>query len=221
MADDGDKKPLTACHAHVMNRYFMATPPGFAASGNVIFSSRKTSFRQIFEVPEYRFDDITQGDRVLDIGANVGAFCIRAARLSPQVTAVEPVTCSILEENIRRNNAVVRVINGALGTGRPTEICWDDIRLTAPTFTLKNLIDRSGGCDFLKCDCEGGEWLIHPSDLAGVRRIEMELHIPPISGVPNPELLDYISRYYDFEIERKPCHDVMGVMGVLHAERRS
>jgi hypothetical protein len=79
----------------------------------------------------------------------------------------------------------------------------------------------AGGCDFLKCDCEGAEWLIRPADLAGVRRIEMELHMPPICGVPDRTLLDYISEKYDFGIERKPCHDVMGVMGILHAERRS
>jgi hypothetical protein len=48
----------------------------------------------------------------------------------------------------------------------------------------------------------------------------MELHLPPICRTPDMALLDYISRHYDFEIERKPCHDVLGVMGVLHAELR-
>jgi hypothetical protein len=199
----------------------MTKPPAFITSDKIIFSCQKTSFRQIFEVPEYRFHDIMPDDRVIDIGANVGAFSIRAARLTSQVTAVEPVTCSILEENIRANEATVRIVKGALGDGKPAEICWDDCRVTVPTFTLGTIIIMAGGCDFLKCDCEGAEWLIHPRDLSGVRRIEMELHQPPIGRVPNPALLDYIGRHYDFEIERKPCHDVMGVMGVLHAERRA
>ena len=73
---------------------------------------------------------------------------------------------------------------------------------------------------YLKCDCEGAEWLIRPCELEDVRRIEMEIHLPPISGPPDPALLAYISRFYDFEIERKPCHDILGVMGVIHAERR-
>jgi hypothetical protein len=77
-----------------------------------------------------------------------------------------------------------------------------------------------GGCDFLKCDCEGAEWLINPCELQNVRRIEMEIHLPPISGPPDPALLDYISRFYDFEIDRKPCHDILGVMGILHAQRK-
>jgi hypothetical protein len=171
-------------------------------------------------VTEYLFDDLRPGDRVLDIGANVGGFCIRAAKIARHVTAVEPVTVNPLRENIRANNTPVRVIEGALGDGNPKEICWDDCCVRSPTYTLGDLITMSGGCDFLKCDCEGAEWLINPCELRNVRRIEMEIHLPPISGPPDPALLEYISRWYDFTIERKPCHDILGVMGVLHAERK-
>jgi len=171
-------------------------------------------------VSEYRFDDIRPDDRVLDIGANVGGFCIRAARKSGHVTAVEPVTTSLLRENIRTNRVDVQVIAGALGTGKPAEICWDDCRVLSSTYPLGDLIAMSGGCDFLKCDCEGAEWSINPRELGNVRRIEMEIHLPPISGPVNPALLEYISRHYDFVIDRKPCHDILGVMGVLHAERK-
>ncbi|WP_321507370.1 FkbM family methyltransferase [uncultured Methanoregula sp.] len=206
---------------HVMEREGMKIPPVRITSDNVIFSDEKTSFWQIHEVPEYRFEDIRPDDRVIDIGANVGAFCIRAARFSPHVTAVEPVTFDILEKNIRKNKVPVGIIQGALGNGKPCEICWDNCRVTTPTFTLGTLIGMAGGCDFLKCDCEGAEWLIRPSDLSGVRRIEMELHMPPICAVPDMALLDYVSRQYDFAIERRPCHDVMGVMGILHAEQKT
>ncbi len=199
----------------------MKTPSFHTTSDAISFLSRDTPFRQIFEVPEYQFSDIGPGDYVLDIGANVGAFCIRAARISGHVTAVEPVTARLLEENIRVNNVSVTVIAGALGDGRPAGIAWDGCHVTSPTYTLRSLIRIAGGCDFLKCDCEGAEWSIDPADLEPVRRIEMELHIPPISGPPDPALLEYISRHYDFSIDRIPCQDVLGVMGILHAERRN
>jgi hypothetical protein len=189
------------------------TPP-------VRFVDRDLPYRQITEAGEYRFDDIRKADVVVDIGANVGAFCIRAARYSDHVVAVEPVAWGILEENIRFNRVQVKVIEGALGDGKRGEVTWDGCRVSVPTYTLKQIVDMAGGCDFLKCDCEGGEWLIRPVELGGVRRIEMELHIPPIGGKPNPALLDYIGNHYDFEIERKPCHDTLGVIGVLHAERK-
>ncbi len=187
---------------------------------DLVFSEAFLPYRQITSVSEYRFDDIRPGDRVLDIGANVGGFCIRAARAGGQVTAVEPVTTQPLLENIRRNHVFVQVISGALGNGKPQEICWDDCRVVSPTYPLRELIRMGGGCDFLKCDCEGAEWLISPADLKDVRRIEMEIHTPPISGPINPALLEYISRWYDFVIDRKPCHDILGVMGVLPAPRK-
>jgi hypothetical protein len=136
------------------------------------------------------------------------------------MVAVEPVTAALLRKNIRLNDVPVRVIEGALGDGRSKKVIWDDYEVTSLTFPLRSLIEMAGGCDFLKCDCEGAEWLINPPDLAGIRRIEMELHIPPISGPPNFSLLDYIDRYYHFTIDRKPVHSALGVMGVLHAERK-
>ncbi|MFA5221837.1 MAG: FkbM family methyltransferase [Methanoregula sp.] len=150
----------------------------------------------------------------------MGAFCIRAARYTPHVVAIEPVTTGLLAENIRLNDVPVRVIEGALGTGSPTEICWDDCRRMVPSYTLSRIIALCGGCDFLKCDCEGAEWLINPEDLNGIRRIEMELHLPPISGLPNRALLDYISGHYNFEIEHRPCHGPSGLMGYLHAVKK-
>ena len=186
---------------------------------HVQFRVTGAPYRQITEVPEYQFGDIQPGDRVLDVGANVGAFCIRAARLSPQVTAVEPVTADLLEENVRLNHAEVRIIRGALGTGEPAEITWDGCLRMSPTYTLGTLIRMAGGCDFLKCDCEGAEWLIEPRDLDGIRRIEMELHIPPLSGPPEPALLDYIGDHYTFSIDRSPVYSTLGVMGILHATR--
>jgi hypothetical protein len=199
----------------------ISTFPSFRVTDDGIkFIDVTTPFRQITEVPDYRFDDIRKDDTVIDIGANVGAFCIRAALSSDHVVAIEPVATDILRENIRLNAVPVQIIGGALGDGNPREIRWDDCPVIVPTFPLRDIIAMAGGCDFLKCDCEGAEWLIDPSDLEGVCRIEMELHLPPICGPPNPALLDYISRHFVFDIDRVPCHGPLGLMGYLHATRR-
>ena len=207
--------------AHSVRFVNPATVPKKPVAGErtIRFAVRNLPYRQITNVAEYRFEDIRPEDFVVDIGANVGAFCIRAAQNSEHVTAVEPVSTDILMENIRLNEVDVKVIEGGLGDGSFAEISWDNARVRVPTYTLRQITDMAGGCDFLKCDCEGGEWLIQPDDLSGVRRIEMELHLPPIGGPPSQALLEYIGRHYDFIIDRKPCHDVLGVMGILHAER--
>lgn len=195
--------------------------PVFITRDTVKFFVQESGVRQIYDVPEYRFDDLCPTDRVIDIGANVGAFCIRASRYSNHVVAVEPLTATLLRENIFLNGVTVQVIEGALGDGKPTTIWWDENKVFTRTYPLRTIIEMAGGCDFLKCDCEGAEWSIEPEDLKGVFRIEMELHLPPISGLPNAALLDYISRHYHFEIERKPVHATLGVMGILHAKRKT
>jgi len=195
--------------------------PLFTTFDGVTFRRMPPEADAVYVVGEYRIDDIRPDDTVLDLGANVGAFCIRAARHSRRVLAVEPVLTEALRENIGRNGAGVTVVDGALGTGERVGITWGEKTLTVTTRTLGEFAAMAGGCDFLKCDCEGAEWSIRPEDLDGVRRIEMELHMPPIGGPMNRVLLDYIGEHYDFEIERKPGYDVKGVMGVLHAVRKN
>ena len=196
-------------------------PPVTVARDNIQFINVPAGYRQILEVPEYRFSDIRKDDIVVDIGANVGAFCIRAAYYSDFVYAVEPLTQEILKKNIRLNGVSVTVLDCALGCGNVTGITWDGVSRNMQTVTLKTLIGMTGGCDFLKCDCEGAEWLIDPHDLAGIRRIEMELHLPPISGPPNPRFLDYISNNYNFQIDYMPSQAPLGLLGYLHATRKS
>jgi FkbM family methyltransferase len=196
------------------------SPAGIVCCDNLRFRVREAPYRQILHVPEYQFGDIQKEDYVLDIGANAGAFCLRAARFSRHVAAIEPVTTEVLEENIALNHADIKVIKGALGTGTPATIEWDGCRAVSPTYTLEKMREISGGCDFLKCDAEGAEWLIRPLDLDGIRRIEMELHIPPISSPPNRSLLEYIGKQYTFSIDRSPIYSPLGVMGILHAVRK-
>ena len=193
--------------------------PFFVTKDGIKFQIKSTSFRQITEVPEYWFDDISPEDKVLDIGANVGAFCIRAAKRSQYVVAIEPVTTDLLLQNIQMNNVKVRVIKAALGKGRVLEIDWDGNRISIQTYPLREIIRSAGGCDFLKCDVEGGEWQIDPEDLSGIKRIEIELHQPPIGGPPQPALLDYISRNFEFTIDRMPSYEPLGQMGILHGWR--
>ncbi len=196
-------------------------PPVTVTRDNIRFTNAPAGYRQILEVPEYRFSDIKQDDIVVDIGANVGAFCIRAAYYSDFVFAVEPLTQEILQKNISLNGVSVTVLHSALGNGNVESISWDGASRNMQTVSLKTLIGMTGGCDFLKCDCEGAEWLIDPHDLAGIRRIEMELHLPPISGPPSPLFLDYISHNYNFQIDYVPSQAPLGLLGYLHATRES
>jgi len=132
------------------------------------------TINQVFS--DYRFNDIRKTDKVLDIGANVGAFSMFISRMVKQVYAIEPITTNILSKNIDNNNIKnITVIQTALGD--TNKASWLGETKTIKTFNLTSII---GMCnekiDFLKLDCEGGEWSIKPEDLKGIRRIEAEIH---------------------------------------------
>ncbi|MDD1713765.1 MAG: FkbM family methyltransferase [Methanoregulaceae archaeon] len=186
----------------------------------ILYHENHLPCRQITEVPEYWLEDIRRSDIVIDIGANGGAFALRAARKSSRVIAVEPLTTDLLTRNVLLNRGGIRVLRAALGDGGPVEIAWDGCRAIVPSYPLRDIVRMAGGCDFLKCDCEGAEWLIDPEDLSGIRRIEMELHQPPVGPVIRPSLLDYIANRYEFTIDRNPVNGPYGQMGILHAWRR-
>ncbi len=104
------------------------------------FSIISTPFRQIIEIPEYWTGDICEDEHILDIGGNIGAFCIRAAKKSSHVSAVEPFTTDILNTNINLNGVDIKVFCGALGDGFPTHIEWDVVSSSVSTYRLSDLI---------------------------------------------------------------------------------
>lgn len=152
---------------------------------------------------EYDFSDMKSDDIVIDIGANIGGFAILASQYSNKVYAVEPFTIQELKENIKLNNMNITVIDSALGDGKNHLISWIDRKKKINTMTFSQLRNICGGCDFLKCDCEGFEWFITPEDLLGVRRIEMELH--NFNPSPNDPLIliDYINNNYSMELKSR------------------
>ncbi len=118
---------------------------------------------------------------VVDIGANIGAFAIRAAKKCKHVYAIEPLFVSELRKNFELNeiqNDKYTIIPFGInnfkklscikyGTKHKDVVCI--------TFNeLKKIIGTK--IDYLKMDCEGIEWSLTESDLQGINKIEMELH---------------------------------------------
>jgi hypothetical protein len=129
---------------------------------------------------DYRFNDIRRDDIVLDIGANVGAFSLFVSRMVKHVYAVEPMLTDILKQNVLLNKANnITVLDEALGKGMlkiPWIGCEPRMMIGISLGDLIKMCTCGGYVDFLKMDCEGAEWSIEPHELAGIRRIEAEIH---------------------------------------------
>lgn len=137
------------------------------------------------------FVSLQPGAVVIDIGANIGDFAIRAARVCPggRVIAVEPVRSAgeMIAEHAHLNGvanvkwicAAVRGSDPGMRSVNPyaRDGEWQD----CPTLTLTALMAAEGldAVDLLKLDCEGAEWDILPAAeevLPNIRQICMEFH---------------------------------------------
>lgn len=137
---------------------------------------------------------IEPGWTVVDIGAAHGEFAIPAARRAGKgrVIAVEPspATYALLLENLELNEArQVVPLPFAIGAREGTAVLTlaprgavmnstvataDDGGIRVPMLTLEGLFERAGitHCDFLKIDCEGGEYdILLPCADRTLRRI--------------------------------------------------
>jgi hypothetical protein len=175
-------------------------------------------YSTIFQsLDDYHFNEIRPNDIVLDIGANIGGFTLPAAKRAKHVCAVEPIFADRLQRNLEANCLRAQIITGALGgkSGESMTFSFGGHRRSAITFTLTDLKEISGGCDYLKCDCEGGEWLINIDELEGIRHLEMELHG---FGQDHKKKFKRLMRYLN---NRYTCDFQAGyfdMYGLLHAE---
>lgn len=171
----------------INNRYSGSTDSDMVVISKKVFKIVGTEYGLFYldehwsamsQVEDYFIEDMLSSDIVLDIGANIGAFSIKTCRKAKHVYAVEPLFDDLTKKNIALNNIKnISVLKTALGSGH-LDIAYEGKRIGIPGKSLKELIDMCGGhIDFLKCDCEGGEWIIKAEELKDIRRIEMEYHI--------------------------------------------
>ena len=143
------------------------------------------STQEIFEYNIYeRLFEVEEGDIVVDLGASLGPFTYSILPKNPkQCFVVEPLSyhIDILNKNVGQEN--VKIIQGAISDKKKLEITWDGITETSPTFTFKEFLDDNNinKVDFLKCDCEGGEYDVFSKGniefLKTIPKIVVEFHL--------------------------------------------
>lgn len=193
-------------------------PEVITKDGNIfLLTPEIVSINQVHN--DYIFNDIQKDDIVIDIGANIGGFCIPASKFSQNVYAIEPIMVPELRHNIQRNNANVHIIENALGDGSITEVTWNGVKKTIQSCTFNQIKKITGGCDFLKCDCEGFEWFIQPDDLKKIRRIEMEIHNYNPSPYDPGLLLEAIQSDFNVVVKTNSAGQNKDVMPKLHYKK--
>ena len=179
--------------------------------------------KEVFEQKVYeKFFSVEDGDIVFDVGASVGPFSYTLEEKNPEkIYCFEPHKdlFQTLTKNVRSENA--RFINKAIGSvdGKQKltglfneqfiETCEDENVQEVETITFKSFIEQNKieRIDFLKTDCEGGEYDIFndenlPWIKKNVKKIVGEWHLS------TPELQDKFRHFRDTYLRDFPNHEV-------------
>lgn len=168
-----------------------------------------TAVREVWVDDTYRLEagQVANGT-VVDVGANVGAFSVLAAKLGARrVVAYEPhpLTGAVLEANITANGVAERVEVHHLAVAGEAGDLWlegdgggahvgtgplattNGVLVTA--VAINDILTQVGPVRLLKIDCEGGEYDImaglEGEHLTQVERIVMEFHGPGMPHLPH------------------------------------
>lgn len=171
--------------------------------------------------------EIKKGGTVFDIGAHIGTFSVFASNFASKVYCFEPTESnfSLLKENLKINDILnVYPQNIAVSDRNGTKDLFinqnntgghsfyvnkiDSNKVVVPTVSLENFIDYNdiSMIDFLKIDCEGGEYDIIMNcprrvlDIIG--KISMECH--DIDDTRNTNALKKFLEFNGFIVEIKP-----------------
>jgi FkbM family methyltransferase len=186
--------------------------------------------REVWEQRAYPLERVSlrAGDVVVDVGAQIGAFTLLAARTPARVISFEPAPANhrLLVRNLERNGLTARVERHALAVG-PEGCERADLylsytnsggasivgrvgpRVRVAAVSLSELLRRSGAerCRVLKIDAEAAEYPIlyssPPATLARIDHLFVEAETHPLMPAPaRPEWPAYTPAALTVFLER-------------------
>ncbi len=126
---------------------------------------KENIIREIFEDKLYeKYHEVQEGDIVLDVGASVGPFTYSILSKNPkQVFSIEPSDSEFITltknlghyDNVSLINKGITSTNGVVESDQLFGGESEMEGITFKDFIKENNIDK---IDFLKTDCEGGEY---------------------------------------------------------------
>lgn len=140
-----------------------------------------------------KFFKVEKGDVVMDVGAHVGAFSYYIADRQPsKIISFEPSECRF--ETLKKNlanfdatmvNKAIADFNGTIVEGLKFDFMVEDFNAMTFNRAIKELNLKK--IDFLKLDCEGGEYDIFTEEnfnwiKNNVKKIAGEWHLGGIEG---------------------------------------
>lgn len=206
------KTPRSGIRNHVEDR-FIAKHNGFEFIGRDYGSDEYVLVEMFLEDTYGWFTDPIEGGLVIDIGANIGAFSIPASKKN-RLIAYEPELNNLayLKANKELSDCNFEIRAVAVGEPGTTGLIsnhnggavldkWMEHngKQTVDIIGLDEVLNNEE-CDFLKMDCEGGEYdafkHANPGNLTLIKRFAMEAHPQLVSEQEHKDLLKLLDDFF-------------------------
>jgi len=179
---------------------------------------------EIFELRNYeRFFQVEKNDVVVDVGASIGPFSYSILDKSPsRIYCIEPSIKEIptLKKNVQGHNVEVveKAISDKTGTVILNQVFGsngENLELEGISFSDFVNQKKIDHIDFLKTDCEGGEYDIFNRENIwwiknNVKKIVGEWHL----RLANDDLTHKFREFRDIYLKLFPNHQIFSVDGV-------
>jgi len=181
--------------------------------------------KEIFDKNDYEYYfEVEENDIVVDIGATIGEFTYKILERKPKhcyVVEPLPVFFDAMKNNLQGYQ--VSFTNAAITNDKYCSIEWDGRDSIVNTLTFNEFItqNRLNKIDFLKIDCEGGEYDIFIKENIGflktVPKIVCELHLE--NGVFKEKFRNFRDNILpNFKNIKFMSYDFCEIMWDLHNE---
>lgn len=156
--DKDTPRGLNPCDNYFNNFYWGDSTPWYI----------ETIKKEIFEDKIYeKFYQVNEGDFIVDVGASTGPFLYSIFPKNPgRCIAIEPFRKNYPALEINCSKFQVEIVKHAIGSEDSVEITWEGETEIVKSISFSKFIrDYSlEKIDFLKIDCEGGEYEIFSED---------------------------------------------------------
>ena len=164
--------------------------------------------KEIWEDKIYeQIDVVKENDVVVDVGASCGVFAYSILDKKPNhVYCFEPSTnfFSLLKTNMDYENVtcINKAIIGKVHDKSQCILFWDENQTDFQTITFQDFLVEYGinKIDFMKLDCEGGEYNIFDDENIeflknNVRHIACEIHFVEHQNRYNYKYVNFLNKY--------------------------
>lgn len=170
---------------------------------------------------DYRLNDISKGDVILDIGAGAGLYSLLSSLVAKKAYMLEP---DIPFYEYVSKNPKIEILRD-LSFGKCNELIkssyWNSKGVVNSGIDLERILEEHEDITVVKCDCEGCEWdgFLSCDNFKNIQIINMEYHTNNKANLN--KLCSLLQEHGFFYTIKQKSGSEFDYIGIIYARRKT